>query len=114
MRSYATFNIQKLKYFLKYESTHTTFEVDYFQKSSIELPIFTLIPPNSRILRLENFGNVSLEPKISSTKNGFQTRYPLNDKNSELENSTSLEPRVREGLVYLLLVLSYARVYKIA
>ena len=61
----------------------------------------TLIPPNSRILRLGIFRNVSLEPKISSTKSGFQTRYPLNNKNSELENSASLEPRVREGLVYM-------------
>ena len=59
----------------------------------------TLIPPNSRILRPEIFGNVSLEPRVFSTKSGFQTRYLLNDKNSELENSASLEPQVREGLV---------------
>ena len=62
---------------------------------------YTLIPPKSRILRLGIFRNVSLEPKISSTKSGFQTRYPLNNKNSELENSASLEPRIREGLVYI-------------
>ena len=61
---------------------------------------YTLIPSNSRILRPEIFGNVSLEPRVFSTKSGFQTRYLLNDKNSELENSASLEPRVREGLVY--------------
>ena len=59
----------------------------------------TLIPPNWRILRPEIFGNVSLELRVFSTKSGFQTRYLLNDKNSELENSASLEPRVREGLV---------------
>ena len=61
--------------------------------------VTTLIPPNSRILGLGIFRNVSLEPKISSTKSGFQIRYPLNNKNSELENSGSLEPRIREGLV---------------
>ena len=60
----------------------------------------TLIPPNSRILRVGIFGNVSLEPKVFSTKSGFQTHYLLNNKNSELENFASLEPRVREGLVY--------------
>ena len=60
---------------------------------------YTLIPPNSRILRVGIFGNVSLEPRVFSTKSGFQTRYLLNDKNSELENSASLEPRFREGLV---------------
>ena len=59
----------------------------------------TLIPPNSRILRVGIFGYVSLEPRIFSTKSGFQTRYLLNNKNSELENSASLEPRFREGLV---------------
>ena len=59
----------------------------------------TLIPPNSRILRVGIFSNVSLEPRVFSTKTGFQTRYLLNDKNSELENSASLEPRVREGSV---------------
>ena len=59
----------------------------------------TLIPPNSRILRVGIFGYVSLEPRVFSTKSGFQTRYLLNNKNSELENSASLEPRFREGLV---------------
>ena len=43
---------------------------------------------------------MSLEPRVFSTKSGFQTRYLLNNKNSELENSASLEPRIREGLVY--------------
>ena len=62
--------------------------------------LITLIPPNSRILRVGIFGNVSLEPRVFSTKSGFQTRYLLNNKNSELENSASLEPRFREGLVY--------------
>ena len=61
--------------------------------------LVTLIPPNSRILRLGIFSYVSLEPRVFSTKSGFQTRYLLNNKNSELENSASLEPRVREGLV---------------
>ena len=60
---------------------------------------YTLIPPNSRILRVGIFGYVSLEPRVFSTKSGFQTRYLLNNKNSELENSASLEPRFREGLV---------------
>ena len=64
------------------------------------LDLTTLIPPNSRILRVGIFGNVSLEPRVFSTKSGFQTRYLLNNKNSELENSASLEPRFREGLVY--------------
>ena len=42
---------------------------------------------------------MSLEPRVFITKSGFQTRYLLNNKNSELENSASLEPRVREGLL---------------
>jgi len=59
----------------------------------------TIIPPNSRILRPEIFGNVSLAPRVFSTKSGFQTRYLLNDKNSELENFREFGTAVREGLV---------------
>ena len=70
----------------------------------------TLIPPNSRILRVGIFGYVSLEPRVFSTKSGFQTRYLLNDKNSELENSASLEPRFREGLVYVLIGMYYFKI----
>ena len=63
----------------------------------------TLIPPNSQVLRPGIFGNVSLEPRIFSSKSGFQTRYLLNNKNCELENVASLELQVREGLAWNLL-----------
>ena len=71
----------------------------WYDKKFFRQFLAILIPPNSRILRVGIFGNVSLEPRVFSTKSGFQTRYLLNDKNSELENSASLEPRFREGLV---------------
>ena len=74
--------------------------VQYCSFESEQEP-FTLIPPNLRILRVGIFKYVSLEPRVFSTKSGFQTRYLLNNKNSELENSASLQPRFREGLVYL-------------